>query len=65
MPMNTSERYNVLRETDQVKEHGGDPSMDAVPQELCSDEQNSPRKANGPSDLDEGAYDSLAGGAGT
>jgi hypothetical protein len=64
MPMNASERCDVLRVTDQVMEHGGDPSRDTVPQELCSGEPTQPWEANGQSGLDEGAYESFVGGAG-
>jgi hypothetical protein len=62
--MNTSQRPEVLREADQVKEHRGDPSIDAVPQRLCPGEQAPAQDPVGPHVPDEGAFGAFVGGAG-
>jgi hypothetical protein len=53
---------DVLWQTDQVKEHCGNASVDPVLQELCSNEQTAPPNPVGPSD--EGAFETFLGGAG-
>jgi len=60
--MNASQHTDVLRETDSVKEHLGNPRVDAVPQELCSTPQTPPRGLAGPSDED--AFETFVDGAG-
>jgi hypothetical protein len=62
--MNVSERSAVLRQTDQIKEHRGNPRVDTVPQEPYPAEQAPPRNPVRPNIPDEGAFETLAGGAG-
>jgi hypothetical protein len=62
--MNPSARPDGFRETDQVKEHCGNPSVDNMLQELCSNEQPPPRNPVGPYVPDERALETFVGGAG-
>ena len=62
--MNPSTRSEVLSETDQGKEHCGNPIVDTVQQELCSNEQTPPWDPLGPYVPDEGAFETFVGGAG-
>jgi hypothetical protein len=62
--MNTSARPDALREADHVKEHGGNPSADALRQELRPREQTPPRDPRGPCAPEEGAGETFVGGAG-
>ena len=62
--MNTSALSEVLSETDQGKEHRGNPGVDTVPKKSCPNEQIPPRNPAGPYVPDEGAFESFAGGAG-
>ena len=64
MQMNPATRPEVLREADQAREPCGMPTGDAVPQELCSNVQTPPWNPPGPNVPDEGAFESLVGGAG-
>jgi hypothetical protein len=62
--MNASERCEVLRVTDHVQEHRGNPSAHTTLHELCSSEQAPPRGPVGPYAPDEGAVETFVGGAG-
>jgi hypothetical protein len=62
MRMNASDE--VLRETDHVKEHCGNPSVDALRQELRANEQTPPRNPVGPCVPDAGAFETFVGGTG-
>ena len=62
--MNPSTRAEVLSETDRGKDQRGYPLVDSVPQELCSNVQTPPWNPPGPNVPDEGAFESLVGGAG-
>jgi hypothetical protein len=62
--MNPSARPEVPRETDQVREHRGDPRVDAVPQEFSPNEQAAPRNPFEPHVSNEGAFENFVGGAG-
>ena len=62
--MNASARSEVLRETDPVKEHRGDPSVETVLQGLCSPEQTPPRNPAGPDVPYKGAFEPLVDRAG-
>ena len=62
--MNPSARPEGFRETDQVKEHGGTPSVDSVLPDLCPNEQSPPRNPVGPYLPDQPAPDTLVDGAG-
>jgi hypothetical protein len=64
MEMNVPARPEVLRGTDHVQERRGDPGVDTVLQELCPNEQASPRDLLGPYVPDEGAFETSVGGAG-
>jgi hypothetical protein len=64
MPMNTSERPEVLRDTADVQEHRANPSVRAVPQEHGSGRQTPPRNPAEPYVPDEGAFEGFVGGAG-
>jgi hypothetical protein len=64
MPMNAPERTEALRQTDQVKEHRGNPGVDTVPQELCPDEQIPPWNPVKSHVLDERPSETFADGAG-
>ena len=59
--MNASEHSDVLRGTDPVKEHRGNPGVDTLPPEFCPREQP-PWDPVGPSD--EGAFETFVDGAG-
>ena len=56
--MNTSTRSPVRGEMEQVKEHRGNPGVDAVPEEFCPSEQPPP------GDPDEGAFETFVDGGG-
>jgi hypothetical protein len=60
--MNPSPRPELLSETDQGKEHRGNPRVDTVLQELFSNEQTQSRSPAGPSG--DRAFETFAGGAG-
>ena len=62
--MNTSARPEVLRETDHVQERRGNPGVDIVLQELCSNEQTPLRNPLGSSVPDEDAFETYVSGAG-
>ena len=62
--MNTSARSEVLSETDQVKEHCGNPGVDTVPRRSCPEEQIPRQNPGEPSVPDERASESFVGGAG-
>jgi hypothetical protein len=62
--MNTSERPEVLRETDHVQERGDNPGDDSVLKEPRSNGQTPPRNPAGPHVPDEGALETFVGGAG-
>ena len=62
--MSASERTQVPRKADQVKEHRGDQGVDAVLQEVCSNERLSPRKSVQPYVRDERDFETFVGGAG-
>jgi hypothetical protein len=64
MPMNAPERSDVLRLTDHVHEHRGNPGAHTTPHELCSDGQAPPRGPVGPSAPDKRAVETFVGGAG-
>jgi hypothetical protein len=64
MQMSVSERSEVLRETDHVKEHCGNPGVDTVPPEVCPNGQTPPRNPVGPCGPDAGAFETFVGGAG-
>ena len=62
--MDAPERYDVLPETDHVTGGRGHPSVDAVPQGVCSDEPTSPRNPVRPFVPDAGAIETFVDGAG-
>ena len=62
--MNASERADVLRGTDHVPEHGGNPTAHPALQEHRSSEQAPPRSPPGPYVPDEGTFETFVGGAG-
>jgi hypothetical protein len=64
MQMTTTERSEVLRETEQGKEHRGNPGVDPVPQEFCANDQNPPWDPSGSHVPGEGAFETFVGGAG-
>jgi hypothetical protein len=64
MQMNGSAYSEVLRETDQVKEHRGNPGVDTAPQEVCFNEEAPPRNPVRPCAPDEGAFETFIGGEG-
>ena len=64
MEMNASACPEVLRDTDHVQERRGNPVVDNVLQELCSNEQTPPRNPLGSYVPDEGAFYTFIGGAG-
>jgi hypothetical protein len=64
MEMNASARPEVLRETDHVQERRGNPGVDTVLQEFCSNEPTPPRNSPGPYAPDEGTFEIYVGGAG-
>jgi hypothetical protein len=62
--MNAAARPEVLSEMDQGKAHYGNPRVDTVLEEFCSNEQASSRKPEGPHVPDENALETGIGGAG-
>ena len=62
--MNTPARSEVLSESDQVKEHCGNPAVDTVPQRSCPNEQIPRRNPGGPYVPAERPFESFVGGAG-
>ena len=62
--MNAPERSDVLRQTDHVHEHRGNPSAHTTLHEPCPDEQAPPRGPVGAYVPDEGAFEVFVGGAG-
>src|SRR5262249_26974803 len=62
--MNPSTRAQVLRETDQSKEHPEHPRGDTVPHGLRSMEQNLPRGPGESSHPDKGIFEAFVGGTG-
>jgi hypothetical protein len=63
MEMNGSACSEVLRGTDQVKDHRGNPGVDPVP-EVCLDQEAPPRNPVRPCAPDEGAFETFIGGEG-
>jgi hypothetical protein len=62
--MSIKSQFEVMREMDRVEEHGGNPGVDNVPQDLCPNEQTSPRNPVEPYVPDEGAFETFVDGAG-
>jgi hypothetical protein len=62
--MNASERPEVLRETDHVREHRATPGVQTVPQEHRPNRQTPPRNPVGPHVPGEAAFETFVGGAG-
>jgi hypothetical protein len=62
--MDTSERSEVLRETDHATRRRGNPRVDAVPQEFCSNEQTSPGNPVRPFVPGEGVAETFIDGSG-
>jgi hypothetical protein len=64
MPMNPSTLSAILRETEQGKEHRGNPGVDTLPQEPCPTEQPPPRNSAAPDAPDEGTFETYTDGSG-
>jgi hypothetical protein len=62
--MDTTTCSEVLRETDPVKQHRGNPRVGTVFHEIRSDEQIAPRIPVGRNARDERTYETYIGGAG-
>jgi hypothetical protein len=62
--MNAPERTEVLRETEHVPEHRGNPSGHALAHETCPNEQAPPRVPLGPHAPVRGTSETFVGGAG-
>jgi hypothetical protein len=62
--MNPATPAEVLRETDHLQKHRGNPSAHPTPHELCSHEQAPPCGPVGPYAPDEDAVETFVGGAG-
>ena len=62
--MNPSTLSAIWRETDQGKEHRGNPGVDPLPREACPTEQTSPRNSAAPDAPDEGAFEIYTDGSG-
>jgi hypothetical protein len=62
--MNPSTRSKVQNEADHGKEDRGNPSVHAVPQELCSSKETPARNPGELHVSDEGGFESFVRGAG-
>jgi hypothetical protein len=59
-----SARFEVLSETDQGKEHRGNPRAHTMPLEASANEQAPRRGPAGPPAPDEGGFETFVNGAG-
>jgi hypothetical protein len=64
MEMSTSERPELPRETDPVKECRGDQDVGGAPQEFRPNEPNPTRDPVGPQLSNKSAFETYVGGAG-